>query len=134
MKPTILVVDDEKPIRDLIRLNLENEGYRVLEANDGREALEIALAPDSEVEILITDILMPYMNGKDLATRISSARPQIKVLFVSAYSADILTSMKLCPPGSDYIRKPFQRKELLSRLEGLHQSSRVWTAVNSGLG
>src|SRR4051812_45787486 len=104
-KPNILVVDDEQSVRDLIVLFLESAGYQVYKAGNGPEALQLFTAPDLIVDILITDIIMPHMHGRELANRICSIKPQIKVIFVSAYSADILSRQNLCPEGSDFIRK-----------------------------
>lgn len=119
-KPIVLVVDDDASVRELIVLFLESSGFTVLQAPGGAEALELVTSPDSIVDILVTDIIMPKMNGKQLANRVCSIKPHIKVLFVSAYSAEILSSQNLCPTGSDYIRKPFTRETLLNKI------SRVW--------
>lgn len=117
--PLILVVDDEKEIRVLVRLMLEEEGFRVLDAESGREAILIAADPGYPISLLITDILMPHMNGRDLADRVASIRPTIKVLFISAYSAEILTAHNLCPDGSDYIKKPFNQKTLAAKVHAV---------------
>lgn len=128
-KPRILVVDDERSVRELIRINLESEGIKVYAAEGGKQALEICIKPDSAVDILITDILMPHMNGRDLANRISSIKPYIKVLFVSAYSAEILTQYNLCPEGADYIKKPFTKTQLLDRISRVWDSSPQWKEI-----
>jgi CheY-like chemotaxis protein len=115
-KPLILVVDDEKDIRTLVRLMLEEGGYRVIDAESGKDAIAIAANADDPISLLVTDILMPFMNGRDLADKIASIRPTLKVLFISAYSAEILTAHNLCPEGSDYIKKPFTAKTLLAKV------------------
>jgi CheY-like chemotaxis protein len=119
-KPTLLVVDDERSVRQLICLNLRDFGFEVFEAPGGREALIIATTPEINIDILISDIIMPHMNGRDLANRLSSIKPFLKVLFMSAYTAEILTNFKLCPDGADFIKKPFTMVELTERI------SRVW--------
>lgn len=101
-------------------MNLRASGFDVFEAQGGREALTIATTPETNIDILISDIIMPHMNGRDLANRLSSIRPFIKVLFMSAYTAEILTNFKLCPDGADFIKKPFTMAELTDRI------SRVW--------
>lgn len=116
VKPLILVVDDEKDVRAVVRLMLEEGGYRVIDAESGREAIAIAANPGDPISLLVTDILMPLMNGRDLADRIASIRPTIKVLFISAYSAEILTAHNLCPAGSDYLKKPFDARTLLAKV------------------
>jgi two-component system, cell cycle sensor histidine kinase and response regulator CckA len=121
-KPTILVVDDNKAVRELIRTHLETEGYDVFVADGGKAAMAIVSVPEIMVDILVTDILMPHMNGKDLANRICSIKPSIKVLFVSAYTGEILSAHNLCPDGADYIKKPFTKEILLEKV------SRVWAS------
>lgn len=130
-KPNILVVDDDPSVRELICLFLESAGYQVYQAEGGREAMKLVTAPDIIVDILVTDIIMPYMNGVDLANRICSVKPEIKVLFVSAYSAEILSSQNLCPEGADYIRKPFGRELLLNRISQIWTSSPRWKELVS---
>jgi two-component system, cell cycle sensor histidine kinase and response regulator CckA len=125
-KPTVLVVDDEFRVRELMRINLEAEGFAVYAADGGKEAIRIASDPDILIDILITDILMPHMHGKELANRISSIKPFIKVLFVTAYSAEILTSHHLSPEGADFIKKPFTKEILLERISRVWASSPNW--------
>jgi len=126
-KPLILVVDDEKEIRTLVRLMLEEGGYRVIDSESGRDAIAIAANSTDPVSLLITDILMPVMNGRDLAEKVASIRPTIKVLYISAYSAEILSSHNLCPDGSDYIKKPFDAKTLLAKVaQVLRQPTRLY--------
>jgi len=124
-------VDDERSVRDLICLSLKVAGFDVFEAPGGREAIQIATAPESNIDILISDIIMPQMNGRDLANRISSIRPYIKVLFMSAYTAEILSSFKLCPAGSDYIKKPFTMGALMERIERVWALSPKWRELAS---
>lgn len=130
-KPTILVVDDEKPLRELIQLHLESQGLEVFTAESGKSAIEMACVPEANIDILITDIIMPHMNGKDLANRICAIRPFIKVVFVSAYSAELLFSNNMCPEGCDIIRKPFTREMLLNRIAQVWSSSPKWKELVS---
>jgi CheY-like chemotaxis protein len=130
-KPTLLVVDDERPVRELICLNLRASGFDVFEAKSGREALEIAATPETHIDILISDIIMPQMNGRDLANRIASMKPFIKVLFMSAYTAEILSNFKLCPDGADFIKKPFTMAALLERIGRVWASSPKWKELVS---
>jgi two-component system, cell cycle sensor histidine kinase and response regulator CckA len=130
-KPTILVVDDERAVRELIRVMLESEGYDVFVADGGKAAITLAADLESNIDILITDIIMPHMNGKDLANRICAIKPFIKVLFVSAYSAEILTSHNLCPDGADFIKKPFTKEIMLDRISKVWASSPRWKALVS---
>ena len=125
-KPTVLVVDDEKRILDLIRIMLESEGYQVYSTESAREAIKIASNPDAAIDLLLTDILMPQMNGRELANRIFSIKPFIRVLFISAYSAEILDHHKFYPDGADFIRKPFTKEELTDKISRIMASSIYW--------
>lgn len=130
-KPVVLVVDDDHSVRELIALFLETAGFTVYQAPGGHEALEVVASPDSMVDILVTDIIMPQMNGKELANRVSSIKPLVKVLFVSAYSAEILSSQNLCPTGADYIRKPFNKETLLNKISRVWVTSPRWKEIVS---
>ncbi|MDB5102887.1 MAG: multi-sensor hybrid histidine kinase [Fibrobacteres bacterium] len=125
-KPTLLVVDDEPNVRELVSLLLRNAGYTVYQADGGEEAIAMVADPDFKVDILLTDIIMPGMNGRELADRICALNPRIKVLFVSGYSANVLASRALCPEGADYIRKPFGAEMLLDRVSRVWSSSPKW--------
>lgn len=129
--PPILVVDDEKVIRTLIRLQLEDAGYPVLEASGGREAIQVILDRSTPIELMITDVLMPYMNGRELATRASLIRPDIRVLFISAYSSNLLIDLGVAPTGADFLRKPFKTGELTDRVKKLMATGPTWRQVNS---
>ncbi|MDB5102888.1 MAG: sensor hybrid histidine kinase [Fibrobacteres bacterium] len=131
LKPNILVVDDEQPVRELIALFLETSGYTVYQAEGGHQALNLVADPGIMVDILVTDIIMPYMHGRELANRICSIRPHIKVLFVSAYSAQILSNQNLCPDGADYIRKPFGKALLLQRISKVWDTGPKWKELTS---
>ena len=112
-------------------MHLESQGFQVFTAHGGKAAIEIASIPETNIDILITDIIMPHMNGKDLANRICAIRPYIKVLFLSAYSAELLFSNNLCPEGCDIIRKPFTKETLLTRISQLWASSPKWKELVS---
>jgi two-component system cell cycle sensor histidine kinase/response regulator CckA len=129
--PTILVVDDEKVVRVLIRRQLEDAGYPVVDAAGGREAIQLILERGAPIGLLITDVLMPFMNGRELATRVSVIRPDLKVLFISAYSADILSGFGLWPAGVEFLRKPFKHGELPRRVSSLLSVGRTWRQLNS---
>jgi two-component system, cell cycle sensor histidine kinase and response regulator CckA len=129
--PSILVVDDEQVVRGLIRRQLEAAGYPVLEAAGGREAIQLILDQGAPIGLLITDVLMPFMNGRELATRVSVIRPDLKVLFISAYSADILSGFGLGPPGVEVLRKPFKHGELPRMVGRLLVAGRTWRQLNA---
>jgi CheY-like chemotaxis protein len=124
--PSILVVDDEQVVRGLIRRQLEAAGYPVLEAAGGREAIQLILDQGAPI-----GLLMPFMNGRELATRVSVIRPDLKVLFISAYSADILSGFGLGPPGVEVLRKPFKHGELPRMVGRLLVAGRTWRQLNA---
>jgi CheY-like chemotaxis protein len=130
-KPSILVVDDDRAVRELVRRFLAQAGYSVLVAEGGKAAISIASDPDVFIDIVVTDILMPQMNGKELANRVSSMKPYIKVIFISAYTADLLSSHHLCPEGSDFIRKPFTQAQLIEKVSHVWASSPKWSDLVS---
>jgi two-component system cell cycle sensor histidine kinase/response regulator CckA len=127
----ILIVDDEKAVRNIARDWLVSAGYPVLEAQDGRSALELITQKNLRIGLLITDVIMPQMNGRTLADRVSVIRPELRVLFISAYSADILIDLGLCPEGIDMLRKPFDRAKLLGQVQRILTVSRTWRELSS---
>ena len=110
---TILVVDDDSWVRILARDMLADEGYRVLEASDGHDAIRVAAQHPGPIHLLLTDVVMPGMNGCELAAGLSALLPGIKVMFMSAYDRDFLVARGLAPTGPVII-KPFT-VEYLSR-------------------
>lgn len=128
MDTTILIADDEKEIRDLLRLYLENENYAVVEASDGIEALEKLKANDFDLAII--DIMMPGMNGHTLVRRIRETN-NLPILFLSAKSDphDRVLGLKL--GADDYVTKPFNPLELCARVDAHLRRSRRFAAAAS---
>jgi CheY-like chemotaxis protein len=116
---TILVVEDQAPVRHLAVLTLREHGYRVLEAPNGEDALRLALMYDGPIHLLLTDLVMPRMTGEDLVQRMKSERPEIKVLFMSGYSADMLAQRGLMQTEWAFIAKPFPPDALALRIREL---------------
>jgi len=112
---TILVVEDDATVRKVTRQALERVGYRVLTANNGREALEVYANSDGAIELLLTDLVMPLgLSGRDLAARLQSLDPKLAVILTSGYSPDIFgTSLEL-DPNQVFLVKPVPRQELLA--------------------
>ena len=108
---TILVVEDEPALRDLACRILDGAGYRVLSAESGQIALELAT---SGIDLLLTDVIMPGMLGKELAERLTARDPQLRVLYMSGYAQPILASRGTLDPGVTLIEKPFGKSELLA--------------------
>ena len=119
---TILVVEDEPAVRVLVKQTLEQLGYTVLEAEDGYEALEVVERHNGEIHLVLTDIIMPLMNGRELATRLEAIRPGSKVLYMSGYTDDVLAFHGLSQPEADFIQKPFTSSGLAERVETVLKS------------
>ena len=115
---TILVVEDSAQLRELFRDVLELHGYTVLDAPNGRVALEVAAAHAGTIHLLLTDVIMPEMNGRQLADRLTAARPGIKVMFASGYSADDLVRHGV-EAGMTYMQKPFNPEALARRVKDM---------------
>ncbi len=103
---TILVVDDEPSLRKLVRNSLSPIGYQILEASSAEEALGICEDFNGTIDLLLTDVIMPGMDGKRLADMFSARRPKTKVVFVSGYTDEILAHRGILAPGIVYIEKP----------------------------
>ncbi len=104
---TILLVDDEAPVRRMLGIALRERGYHVLEAGDGEQALFLGGRHRGTIDLLIADVVMPGISGVELAKRMTSARPRTRVLYISAYTGEALLSRGLAPDGIDLLPKPF---------------------------
>ena len=113
---TILVVEDEANLRYLARQYLEKQGYRVIEAADGAVAMQIAVAHEGVIHLLLTDVIMPGMNGRELAQRISEIRPNVKVLYMSGYTENVIGHGGMLEPGVRLLQKPFNLRDLKSKV------------------
>lgn len=119
---TVLLVEDEASILDMSREMLTKLGYRVLTAGTPGEALRQVRAHNGEIQLLITDVVMPEMNGLDLAILLSEINPGLKCLFLSAYTADIIAHRSMLDEGMHFLQKPFSRKDLATKVrEALEQ-------------
>jgi signal transduction histidine kinase len=106
-RESILVVEDEQAVRTLISSMLREQGYDVIEASDGDEALRKAEEAPSPIQLLITDLVMPRLGGSELTQRLRSQRPHVKVLYMSGYSDDTLLRQEGLPVEADFLQKPF---------------------------
>jgi signal transduction histidine kinase len=111
---TLLVAEDEDLVRDLVRTVLTARGYKVLEARDGQESVEIGTSHEGTIDLLLTDMTMPKMDGRDLAKRMEELRPGIKILYMSGYQEDAGNGDREPHPSAAFIRKPF-RPDALSQ-------------------
>ncbi|WP_051283944.1 chemotaxis protein CheB [Desulforegula conservatrix] len=113
---TILLVEDEKAILNVGKMMLEKIGYKVLTANTPTEAITIAESCKRRFDLLITDVIMPEMNGKELSSKISEIQPSIKILFMSGYTANIIANRGAIDNGLNFIHKPFSLSELAAKV------------------
>ena len=104
---TVLVVEDEDAVRRIVKIALESTGYRVVEARNGREALEVARARKGKIHILVTDVVMPEMSGRELAERIAQDHSGVKILFMSGYTDDAVVRHGIVESGVSFLQKPF---------------------------
>ncbi|MFP4531604.1 MAG: PAS domain S-box protein [Desulfobacterales bacterium] len=109
---TILIVEDEMPVLQMSRQILERLGYTVQTAENPSAALQLSEAYNGTIHLLITDVIMPEMNGRDLASRMAMSRPGLKILFMSGYTADVIAHKGVIDQGVKFIQKPFSMQEL----------------------
>jgi two-component system, cell cycle sensor histidine kinase and response regulator CckA len=122
---TVLLVEDEAAILKMSRMMLEGLGYKVLASNDPAEALALATAHAGEIHLLMTDVVMPGMNGRDLSERIRAIRPAIKCLFMSGYTANVIAHRGVLDEGVWFIQKPFSKKELAARIRRALEGGKI---------
>lgn len=116
---TILLVEDEPSLLEITTLMLEKLGYSVIGASNPGEAIELARNYTDEIHLLITDVIMPDMNGRDLAKNILSHYPKSKCLFMSGYTANVIAHHGVLDEGVNFIQKPFSIKALGAKLKGV---------------
>ncbi len=109
---TILLVEDEESVRLLVRETLEGKGYKVLEAENGDVALEIVGRQTEPIHMLITDVVMPGMSGRELSARMCASHPTTKVLYLSGYTEDAIVHEGVLEPGTSFLQKPFTLQTL----------------------
>jgi two-component system, cell cycle sensor histidine kinase and response regulator CckA len=112
----VLLVENAEPLRALAKDFLKSSGYAVLEAENGKEALRIASAYGGPIQLLLTDVIMPGMGGKQLAQQLTSLRPATKVLYMSGYPNDGIVQSGILATGLVFLEKPFTREILLRKV------------------
>lgn len=113
---TVLFAEDEEMLRRLIGRSLRDKGFEVLEAASGIEAVRVARAHHGVIHLLLTDIVMPGLTGRELAEQLRLVRPEMRVLFISGYYAE--EQLQLAP-GSAFLGKPFTPAELLDKIHAV---------------
>jgi DNA-binding NtrC family response regulator len=109
---TILVVEDETSVRNLVERVLKSRGYNVLSAEHGTHALQLAADPDRGVDLVLTDIVMPAMSGRELVEALQLSRPELRVLYMSGYTDDEIMRRGLHDVSTSFIQKPFTAETL----------------------
>jgi two-component system, cell cycle sensor histidine kinase and response regulator CckA len=110
---TVLLTEDEQDVREIAREFLESGGYRVIEAKDGAEAIQLAAESRGKIQLLVTDMVMPGMTGQELAVRLQAEYPGLCVVFMSGYSEHAVTQMAKADPSVRLLTKPFSRAAIL---------------------
>jgi two-component system, cell cycle sensor histidine kinase and response regulator CckA len=113
---TVLLVEDEESVRQLVRETLESKGYKVLEADHGDAALQIATAHPGQIDMLITDVVMPGMSGRELSAKLCASYPQTKVLYLSGYTEDAIAHEGVLDSGTAFLQKPFTLQMLARKV------------------
>ena len=116
---TVLLVEDESSILHLVKRMLQKNGYRVLTASTPDEAIRLMERHSSDIHLLITDVVMPDMNGRDLAQRLQQINPDLKCLFMSGYTADVIAHHGVLDPDMNFIHKPFSLHDLMVKIHSV---------------
>jgi CheY-like chemotaxis protein len=115
----VLVVDDEQGLRDLVCRTLQAEGYSTLEAAHGAEALEVMETASEAVDLVVTDVVMPGMDGRELGRRISQRWPDLPILYISAYDVNDIFRRGSPTQSAPFLQKPFPMDGLITTVRGL---------------
>ncbi len=136
---TILLVEDEENLRRLARQSLENQGYHVVDAPDGATAIQISQAHKGPIHLLLTDVIMPGMNGRELANKVSPTRPEMRVLYMSGYTENHIGHNGTLDEGITLLQKPFTLPALKAKVREMldtplpqekHMSARLAQSVS----
>jgi two-component system cell cycle sensor histidine kinase/response regulator CckA len=117
--PTVLLVDDDARVRQWIHEELEKLGYNLLEAADGADALVIAELHRGPIDVVVTDVVMPRVDGPGLVKALLALRPDVKVLYISGYPETFLRQSTSLPSDDNYLQKPFDMSTLIARITEL---------------
>ena len=132
-KETILIVEDELNILNLCKLKLEQDGYTVLSATTPNRAILLAGEYEGKIDLLLTDVVMPEMNGCDLFKKLLLVNPTLQTLFMSGYSFDFITQNNLLDEGINFIQKPFSLKSLTMMVKDILQSDTNESGATEGM-
>ena len=116
---TLLIVENEPAIRNLLQVALRRNGYTVLAAESGREALELVRNHADAIHLLITDVVMPDMDGPELVRQLSTIRPDTRTLFMSGYMDDTLGERGILSSNANFIQKPFSPRTIAQKVRDI---------------
>jgi two-component system, cell cycle sensor histidine kinase and response regulator CckA len=120
----VLLVEDEEAVRRMAARSLATRGYTVLEAANGAEALDVVGQDSSLIDLVVTDVVMPNLSGRELGERLAELRPGLPVLFISGYTDDDVIRRGLLTPGSPFLQKPFEPDALARKVRQVLERSR----------
>jgi CheY-like chemotaxis protein len=118
----VLVVEDQDEVRALTVEILRSKGFRVLMANGSDEAMQVVRNAHEPIDLLLTDVIMPGLNGRVLAEQIRALRPEVRVLYMSGYAEDLITHRGVLEPGLAFLPKPFSAHLLLEKIQQVLES------------
>jgi two-component system cell cycle sensor histidine kinase/response regulator CckA len=122
-RETILLVEDEPAVRELIHMVLSERGYKVLEALAPEDAERLASSNGAEIQLLLTDVVMPGISGRDLAKRLTARHPHVRVLYMSGYTFNVIAQDGTLEEGISFLQKPFTPQVLTEKVrEALDRS------------
>jgi PAS domain S-box-containing protein len=130
---TILLVEDEVPLRHMLQETLSGAGYHVLEANDGTDAIRKWEKQAGSIDLLLTDVVMPLINGRQLARRLTSVAPRMRVIYMSGYADDVIAYHGILDEATTLVQKPFSPGVLLQKLREVLDASKEQPPINKPL-
>lgn len=122
---TILLIEDLDAVRTFTASVLKRQGYRVLEAMDGEEGLRVAAGYQTPIHLLLTDVVLPGMNGKMVADTLQALHPEMAVLFCSGYTADLIQQRGVSNQETAFLQKPFRPEDLLNKIRAVLGAQRL---------
>ena len=128
---TILLVEDADPLRKLAQAFLETNGFRVLPAPNGERALEVAVRHNQPIDLLLTDVVMPGMNGRVLAEQLAPRQPGMKVLYMSGYTDSFIAGHGVLDPGTYLLHKPFSEDTLVQKVREVLDAGKIPAAARA---
>jgi DNA-binding NtrC family response regulator len=128
-----LAVDDEPDVRALIEEILSHGAFACRTCASYQEAVDYADSPDTKIDILLTDIIIPPFHGRDLANRLVRMHPGLKVLFMSGYPPKLLRQHSLLPQAGEFLPKPFTPSQMIASLYKVADAAKPWTQATAGI-